>query len=76
MTRQLRLLKLPPECVLRRACATDAGAIKSLMSTELLDPTQLHWSQFWVIETNKCLVACEQLRRHLGGFCSDDRIDG
>ena len=66
MTFQLRSLKLPPECVLRRACATDAEAINSLMSTELLDPTQLHWSQFWVISKNRYLVAIGQLRRHPG----------
>lgn len=66
MTRQLGLLKSPPECVLRRACATDAEAIKSLMSTERVDPRQLDWFQFWVIEKNRRLVAVGQLRRHPG----------
>jgi amino-acid N-acetyltransferase len=36
------------------------------MSAELLDPTQLHWSQFWVIECNERQVACGQLRRYPG----------
>lgn len=66
MTRQRSSIELPPGCVLRPACATDTEAIQSLMSTELLDPTQLHWSQFWVIEMNRCLVACGQLRRYSG----------
>ncbi|BAZ18933.1 hypothetical protein NIES4071_108180 (plasmid) [Calothrix sp. NIES-4071] len=46
MNRQPASLKLPPECVLRKACATDAEAIKSLVSTERVNPTQLYWLQF------------------------------
>ncbi len=34
MNYQPEKLKLPPECVLRKACATDAEAIKSLVSNE------------------------------------------
>lgn len=68
MTGQRSSIELPPGCVLRPACATDTEAIQSLMSTELLDPTQLHWSQFWVIEMNRCLVACGQLRRYRGAM--------
>ncbi len=62
MNRQPGSLKLPPECVFRRACATDAEEIKSLVSTERVDPRQLHWFQFWVIEKNRRLVAIGQLR--------------
>jgi amino-acid N-acetyltransferase len=31
-----------------------------------LDPTQIRWSQFWVIEGDGCLVACGQLRSFPG----------
>ena len=61
-----RSFQLPPECILRRACATDAQAIKLLISTELLNPTGINWSNFWVIENNRRLVAIGQLRRHPG----------
>jgi amino-acid N-acetyltransferase len=29
----------------------------------LLDPTQLRWQQFWVIEQEKQIIACGQLRQ-------------
>jgi amino-acid N-acetyltransferase len=32
----------------------------------MLDPTQLHWSQFWVIECSETIVACGQLRSFAG----------
>ena len=66
MTRQMYSLELPPGCVLRRADATDAKAIQQMVYAEPLDPTQLHWSQFWVIETDRRLVAIGQLRRYSG----------
>lgn len=53
---------LPPGCILRAACAKDIWSIRKLVLTAMLDPTQLRWSQFWVIECSGRLVACEQLR--------------
>ncbi len=53
---------LPPECTLCPAHAQDTWPIRKLVLTAMLDPTQLRWSQFWVIECNGRLVACEQLR--------------
>jgi amino-acid N-acetyltransferase len=32
----------------------------------MLDPTQLRWSQFWVIECSGQIVACGQLRSFAG----------
>ncbi|HAJ64603.1 MAG TPA: GNAT family N-acetyltransferase [Cyanobacteria bacterium UBA8543] len=53
---------LPPGCVLRPACAQDIWAIRKLVLSAKLDPTQIRWSQFWVIECEECVVACGQLR--------------
>jgi amino-acid N-acetyltransferase len=53
---------LPPGCILRAACASDIWAIRKLVLGAKLDPTQLRWSQFWVIECKGSLVACGQLR--------------
>jgi len=55
-------LSLPPGCVLRPACAKDIWAIRKLVLIAKLDPTQIRWSQFWVIECEGCVVACGQLR--------------
>ena len=66
MTRQICSPELPPGYILRPAYALDAGAIREMVYAEPLDPTQLHWSQFWVIECNGRLVACGQLRRFTG----------
>jgi amino-acid N-acetyltransferase len=38
------------------------GAIRRLVLTAMLDPTQLRWSQFWVIEQAGKVIACGQLR--------------
>lgn len=57
---------LPPECLLRPACAKDIWAIRKLVLSAKLDPTQLRWSQFWVIECEECVVACGQLRSFPG----------
>jgi amino-acid N-acetyltransferase len=57
-----RTSSLPIGCILRPACAKDIWAIRKLVLSAKLDPTQIHWSQFWVIESEKCLVACGQLR--------------
>lgn len=53
---------LPSECVLRPACAKDIWLIRKLVLSAKLDPTQLRWSQFWVIECEGRVVACGQLR--------------
>lgn len=53
---------LPADCLLRPACAEDAWSIRRLVFSAMLDPTQLRWSQFWIIECKGKLVACGQLR--------------
>lgn len=53
---------LPIGCTLRPAHARDSWTIRKLVLTAMLDPTQLRWSQFWVVECNEQLVACGQLR--------------
>lgn len=55
-------INLPPGCILRRASADDIWAIRKLVLSAKLDPTQLRWSQFWVIEWEGCVIACGQLR--------------
>ncbi len=57
---------LPPGCILRPATANDIWAIRKLVLSAKLDPTQLRWQQFWVIECDKSLVACGQLRSFPG----------
>jgi amino-acid N-acetyltransferase len=57
---------LPPGCVVRPACAKDIWAIRKLVLSAKLDPTQIRWSQFWVIECEGRLVACGQLRSFPG----------
>ncbi|OKH39064.1 GNAT family N-acetyltransferase [[Phormidium ambiguum] IAM M-71] len=53
---------LPSECVLRPASASDIWQIRKLVFSAKLDPTQLRWQQFLVIECDKKIVACGQLR--------------
>ncbi|NJK68325.1 MAG: GNAT family N-acetyltransferase [Microcoleus sp. SU_5_3] len=53
---------LPLECAIRPASAQDIKSIRMLVWNAKLDPTQLRWQQFWVIECNGDLVACGQLR--------------
>jgi amino-acid N-acetyltransferase len=55
-------LSLPTGCVLRRATSADKWSIRLLVFSAKLDPTQLLWQQFWVIECDGDLVACGQLR--------------
>lgn len=61
-----RSFVLPPGCVLRPASARDIWGIRKLVLSAFLDPTQLRWSQFWVIECEGRLVACGQLRSFAG----------
>lgn len=55
--------QLPPGCQLRPAQAQDIWRIRKLVLSAKLDPTQLRWSQFWVIECEGKVVACGQLRQ-------------
>ncbi|MEQ9624471.1 GNAT family N-acetyltransferase [Coleofasciculus chthonoplastes] len=54
---------LPANCTLRRAYSGDRGAIFRLVLGAKLDPIQLRWQQFWVIECQGQMVACGQLRQ-------------
>lgn len=55
--------RLPDACVLRPAQREDGWAIRRLVMGALLDPTQLRWQQFWVIECEGKIIACAQLRQ-------------
>ena len=57
------MAELPEGCVLRAAIATDAWPIRGLVFRAGLDPTQLRWRQFWVVDREEVLLACGQLRR-------------
>ncbi|MBD2680786.1 MULTISPECIES: GNAT family N-acetyltransferase [Nostoc] len=59
-------VSLPPGCVLRKATFGDRWSIRLLVFSAKLDPTQLNWQQFWVIECDGHLVACGQLRNFSG----------
>lgn len=53
---------LPKNCYLRRAHAGDLASILKLVLFAKLDPTQIRWQQFWVIEHQNQIIACGQLR--------------
>ena len=55
---------LPPSCRFRSAEATDIWTIRKLVLLAKLDPTQLRWQQFWVIECEQRIIACGQLRNY------------
>ncbi|MBD2195975.1 MULTISPECIES: GNAT family N-acetyltransferase [Calothrix] len=55
-------LALPSGCIVRQAIAEDNWQIRLLVLSAKLDPTQLRWQQFWVVECDRQLVACGQLR--------------
>ncbi|TAG86766.1 MAG: GNAT family N-acetyltransferase [Oscillatoriales cyanobacterium] len=57
---------LPSECAIRPASAQDIKSIRMLVWSAKLDPTQLRWQQFWVIECDGNLAACGQLRHFAG----------
>ncbi|MEH2380309.1 MAG: GNAT family N-acetyltransferase [Nostoc sp.] len=66
-------LSLPSGCVLRKATSADKWSIRLLVFWAKLDPTQLNWQQFWVIECDayrgqslRNLAACGQLRNFSG----------
>lgn len=52
--------------MLRKATSGDQWSIRLLVFSAKLDPTQLNWQQFWVVECNRNLVACGQLRNFSG----------
>jgi len=55
-------LSLPPGCSLRPAHSADEWPIRRLVLSAKLDPTQLRWAQFWVVEYEGTVIACGQLR--------------
>ncbi|NMG09519.1 GNAT family N-acetyltransferase [Brasilonema sp. UFV-L1] len=59
-------VSLPTGCVLRSATSEDIWSIRLLVLRAKLDPTQIRWQQFWVIECDGRLVACGQLRNFSG----------
>jgi len=58
----IQMVGLPDGCVLRPAVQADQKMIRRLVLSAFLDPTQLRWFQFWVIEASGQVVACGQLR--------------
>lgn len=54
---------LPLGCRVRKASAQDIWNIRRLVFSALLDPTQLRWDQFWVVEHDAQVIACGQLRQ-------------
>ncbi|NJK50328.1 GNAT family N-acetyltransferase [Candidatus Gracilibacteria bacterium] len=57
---------LPNGCLLRQAKANDIWKIRKLVLIAKLDPTQLRWEQFWVIDRDGKIIACGQLRSFEG----------
>ncbi|MEH2173140.1 GNAT family N-acetyltransferase [Nostoc sp.] len=55
-------VSLPPEYVLRKAKPFDMWLIVFFVFKAKLDPSQLRWQQFWVIECDGHLVAFGQIR--------------
>lgn len=62
LIKELKELKLPEGCIIRKATSKDSLSIRWLVFKAKLDPTQLRWQQFWVIEYEKNIIACGQLR--------------
>ncbi|MBW4450625.1 MAG: GNAT family N-acetyltransferase [Spirirestis rafaelensis WJT71-NPBG6] len=54
---------LPNGCILRKGTSEDIWSIRWLVLSAKLDPTQIRFSQFWVIECEEKIVACGQLRK-------------
>ncbi|WP_017314357.1 GNAT family N-acetyltransferase [Mastigocladopsis repens] len=61
-----RDLSLLSGCNFRSATSEDIWSIRLLVLGAKLDPTQIKWQQFWVIECDSQLVACGQLRNFSG----------
>ncbi|MGD1910596.1 MAG: GNAT family N-acetyltransferase [Rivularia sp. (in: cyanobacteria)] len=58
-------LVLPKGCIFRKATSKDTSSIRWLVFKAKLDPTQLRWQQFWVIECDNHIIACGQLRNFI-----------
>ncbi|MEM7555241.1 MAG: GNAT family N-acetyltransferase [Cyanobacteria bacterium P01_A01_bin.84] len=58
-------ISLPFGCVLRQATQKDIWSIRILVLGAKLDPTQIKWQQFWLIEYQGKIIACGQLRNFL-----------
>lgn len=76
-----QLLSFPPGCILRPATPEDLGSIRMMVFKAKLDPTQLRWQQFWMIEQNGQIIACGQLRnfsdvQELGSLVVDSNWRG
>ena len=56
------MVELLEKCNIRKAIPQDIWAIRWLVLAAFLDPTQLKVEQFWVIELDKKIIACGQLR--------------
>ena len=54
--------QLKSDWPIRPAVATDIWPIRRLVLSAKLDPTQLRWQQFWVVEREAKILACGQLR--------------
>lgn len=55
-------LSLPDGCILRKGTSEDIWSIRWLVLSAKLDPTQIRFSQFWLVECEGKIVACGQLR--------------
>ncbi|WP_416665913.1 GNAT family N-acetyltransferase [Egbenema bharatensis] len=55
---------LPDNCTVRPAQPTDRWRLRKMVFGARLDPTQILWHQFWVIECDGEVVACGQLRNY------------
>ncbi|BAZ38354.1 GCN5-related N-acetyltransferase [Calothrix sp. NIES-4101] len=55
---------LPANCHLRPANIGDIWKIRQLVFSAKLEPTQLRWSNFWVIVCEDEIIACGQLRSY------------
>lgn len=56
---------LPNKCILRKATPYDMWLIVFWIFRARLEPSQLKWKQFWIIEYNHDLVAFGQLRNFI-----------
>lgn len=59
---KLSNFSLPSGCTIRKATYEDMWSVRWLVFSSVLDPTQLMWQQFWVIQCQGNVVACGQLR--------------
>lgn len=62
-----RSIAVADAIVVRRACESDAPAIRTAVRRERLNPTDLDWRRFFVAEQAGELIACAQMRVHRDG---------